>query len=50
MTCEEAIKYNLCLGCALAEVNINADKCEYREKSGIEICKKILKGEQMKII
>ena len=49
MTCEEAIKKNLCLGCALAELNPNVDNCEYREKSGLDMCKKILKGEQIKI-
>lgn len=49
MTCEEAIKKNLCLGCGLAELNPNADNCEYREKSGLDMCKKILKGEQIKI-
>ena len=32
----------------LAEQN-NADNCEYREKSGLEQCKKIIKGVQMKI-
>lgn len=50
MTCEESIKSNLCLGCGLAELNPKADNCEYREKSGLEACKKILEGEQMKII
>ena len=50
MTCEYAIKNNLCLGCGLAEVN-NADNCEYREKSGLDLCKRILEtGEQIKII
>ena len=49
MRCEEAIKSNLCLGCGLAELNPNADNCEYREKSGLEVCKKILEGEQLKI-
>ena len=49
MRCEEAIKKNLCLGCGLAENNLNADECKYREKSGLEICKKILEGKQLKI-
>ena len=49
MTCEEAIKKNLCLGCGLAELNPNADNCEYREKQGLEICKQILEGKQLKI-
>ena len=49
MTCEEAIKNNLCLGCRLAEYNPNADECKYREKSGKERCKELLEGEQMKI-
>ena len=49
MTCEEAIKKNLCLGCGLAELNLNADNCEYREKSGLELCKQILEGKQLKL-
>ena len=49
MTCEENIKKGLCLGCTLAEQNINADNCEYRDKSGLEKCKEILKGEQIKL-
>ena len=49
MTCEEAIEKNLCLGCSLAENNSNADKCEYRDKSGLEKCKELLEGKQMKI-
>ena len=48
MTCEYAIKNNLCLGCGLAEAN-NADNCEYREKSGLDICKRIIEGEQIKL-
>ena len=44
MRCEEAIKRNFCLGCGLAELNPNADNYEYREKSGLEVCKKILEG------
>ena len=48
MTCEEAIKNNLCLGCGVAENNPNADDCEYREKSGLEKCKELLEGKQMK--
>ena len=49
MTCKEAIEKGLCLGCGLAELNSNADNCEYREKSGLEICKQILEGKQLKI-
>ena len=49
MTCKEAIEKGLCLGCNLAEQSINADNCEYREKSGLEICKQILEGKQLKI-
>ena len=33
----------------LAELNPDADICEYREKSGLEICKQILEGKQLKI-
>ena len=49
MRCEEAIKKNLCLGCALAELNPNADNCEYRVQSELELCKQILQGNQIKI-
>lgn len=50
MTCTEAIKNNLCLGCGRLELeNPNADNCEYREKSGLDMCKKIIEGVQMKI-
>lgn len=49
MTCKEVIEKGLCLGCTLAEQNINADNCEYRDKSGLEKCKEILKGEQIKL-
>lgn len=49
MRCEDAIRNKLCLGCNLAEQNINADNCEYRDKSGLEKCKEILKGEQIKL-
>lgn len=50
MTCKEAIENNLCLGCMrLEKENPNADKCEYRDKSGLEKCKEILKGEQIKL-
>lgn len=49
MKCEEVIKNNLCLGCSLAEQNINADNCEYREQSGLDLCKKILQGSQIKM-
>ena len=37
MNCEESIKKGLCLGCGQAENNINADKCEYREKNRIRL-------------
>lgn len=50
MTCKEAIEKGLCLGCRLAEQNPNADNCKYREQSGLELCKKILEGEQIKLI
>lgn len=49
MRCEDAIRNKLCLGCNLAEQNINADNCKYRDKSGLEQCKKIIEGVQMKI-
>ena len=50
MTCKEAIEKGLCLGCMRVELeNSNADNCEYREKSGLEICKQILEGKQLKI-
>ena len=50
MTCKEAIEKGLCLGCARVEQkNPNADNCEYREKSGLDMCKKIIEGVQMKI-
>ena len=50
MTCEEAIEKGLCLGCTRVEQkNPNADNCEYREKSGLDMCKKIIEGVQMKI-
>lgn len=50
MDCKEAIKKGLCLGCVRVEQeNLNADNCEYREKSGLEICKQILEGKQLKI-
>ena len=50
MTCKEAIEKGLCLGCMRVELeNSNADNCEYREKSGLEVCKKIIEGEQLKI-
>ena len=49
MKCEEAIKNNLCLGCSLAEQNINADNCKYREQSRLDLCKKILQGSQIKL-
>lgn len=49
MTCKEAIEKNLCLGCMrLEKENPNADKCEYRE-SGLDMCKKIIEGVQMKL-
>lgn len=46
MKCEEVIKNNLCLGCNLAEYNINADRCKYKEKA-IDLYKQKL--EQMKM-
>lgn len=46
--CKYYIEHFLCLGCRLAEQNINADNCEYREKSGLEKCKELLEGKQMK--
>ena len=46
MRCEDAIKNSMCLGCSLAEQNINADNCKYREQSGLDLCKRILKGEK----
>ena len=50
MRCEDAIKNGLCLGCGRLELeNPNADKCEYRDKSGLEQCKKIIEGVQMRI-
>ena len=49
MTGEEAIKKRLCLGCGLAEQNINSDNCKYREQSGLDLCKKILQGSQIKM-
>lgn len=50
MTCKEAIEKNLCLGCMRVELeNPNADNCKYREKSGLELCKRILEGKQLKI-
>ena len=49
MDCKEAIKKGLCLGCGRVETeNPNADNCEYRD-NGLDMCKKILEGEQMKI-
>lgn len=49
MTCKEVIEKGLCLGCNLAEQNINADNCEYREQNGLDLCKKIIEGIQQKI-
>lgn len=51
MECKEAIERGLCLGCIrLGKENPNADNCEYREKSGLDICKRILEtGEQIKL-
>ena len=43
MTCEESIKNKLCLGCGLAEINVNANNCEYRLKSGLDLCKRYWK-------
>lgn len=46
-------KNGLCLGCTgLAEQNwIGAEQCEIYKKNcnGLELCKKILEGEQQKI-
>lgn len=51
MTCQEAIEKGLCLGCMRLELeNPNADNCKYRKQSGLELCKKILEGEQIKLI
>ena len=47
--CEYFIKHSMCLGCSLAEQNINADNCKYREQSGLDLCKKIIEGIQQKI-
>ena len=50
MTCKEAIEKKLGLGCMRVELeNLNADDCEYREKSGLDMCKKIIEGVQIKI-
>lgn len=49
MTCKQVIKNGLCLGCGLAELNINADNCKYREQSGLDFCKKIIEGVQMNL-
>ena len=49
MTCKEAIEKGLCLGCGLGIENNNADNCEYREKSGLDLCKRIIEGEQIKL-
>ncbi len=50
MTCKEAIEKKLCLGCMRVEVeNPNADDCKYREQSGLDLCKKILQGSQIKL-
>lgn len=52
MTCKEAIEKGLCLGCGLGIENNNADNCEYREKSRLDICKRIIEeysGIQQKL-
>ena len=49
MRCEYFIKNSMCLDCSLAEQNINADNCEYREQNGLDLCKKIIEGIQQKI-
>ena len=50
MKCSEAIIKNLCLGyMRLEQEDGNADNCEYREKSGLDICKRIIEGEQIRI-
>lgn len=49
MKCSEAIKNNLCLGCVRLEyenANREAD-CGYI-KSGLDVCKEILEGKQIK--
>lgn len=47
MTCKEAIEKNICLGCSLAEQNINVDDCEYRDRLAFEKCKDIIKQMKM---
>ena len=50
MTCKEAVEKGYCLGCGRLETeNPNADNCKYRTQNGLDLCKKILKGEQLKI-
>ena len=49
MTCTESIQKGLCLGCSRVETeNPNADSCEYKY-NGLDMCKKIIEGVQMKI-
>jgi hypothetical protein len=50
MTCKEAIEKGFCLGCGRVEKeNPNADDCKYRIQSGLDLCKKIIEGVQMKL-
>lgn len=55
MTCEELIKKELCLGCVgLAEKDwVGAKQCntykEFNNISGLDLCKRILRGEQIEI-
>ena len=43
---------NCTLGCFRLEDPTfeGIDDCQYAEESGLDLCKKILKGEQMKIL
>ena len=50
MTCKEAVEKGYCLGCGrLEKENPNADDCEYRIQNGLDLCKKIIEGTQMKL-
>ncbi len=48
--CKTAIEIGLCKGCNLLELEnfVGKSKCEL-VPSGLNLCKKILKGEQIKI-
>ena len=49
MTCKEAIEKRICLGCGRVESeNPNAENCKYKD-NGLDICKKIIEGIQMKL-